>query len=373
MGYEVYKSGKDGFRVIEVTYKNGTRSKRTVKKEAWAGLGFSQDMSRQQAKDHASQLNSESLFKREMNKKIVNIGDRLAKGKLVDSVFLPEPLVQAFEDHLKGLGYDPNDKLKGKIYSRWNTVQKLISDLSISPEKYAKNSIQIYRWMQKHEYSPDTAKKFIRVLNLWGEFVLDREEKVYASVKPPHGDLKQDIRDTYMDSDSYQGESDPLTSEMLKKIKKDLIVEGNYEWLFISIWFGLRPSEIDSLINSKNFEVKFDHENNVDVLWVYQSKLGNIDREKRWKLIPILFTEQEKALQYIREKSFKRPLLKTLQKHTSGYITLYGGRKGFQDLMCTIKNRSIYEVSQWLGHQSINMTLSRYKNRKRVALDKKAG
>lgn len=149
--------------------------------------------------------------------------------------------------------------------------------------------------------------------------MLDREERVYAPVKPPHGDLKQDIRDTYMDSDSYQGESDPLTPDMLKKIKKDLIVEGNCEWLFISIWFGLRPSEIDSLVNAKNFEVKYGHENKVDVLWVYQSKLGYIDREKRGKLIPILFTEQEKALQYIQSKSFKRPLLKTLQKHTSGY------------------------------------------------------
>jgi len=370
MAYEVYRSGKNGFRLYLVDYSLKPKKQTKIEHEAYVALGFSKNMSFEEAKARKNQINAERKVEFQ---KVINITAARKQQSLLRSAFLPPELIKAFEYHLEELGYDRTDKQKGKIFSRWNTVQKIILHLEVPIEKYARNRVKIYRWLEKNKYAPDTVKKHIRTLNMWSEFNADKFDRTFEPVKLPVADHKQAIRDVYIDSEDYRSESDPLSPEILEKIRSDLTVVGNYEWLFISIWFELRPGEVDNLKNSKNFDVKFDKDNKIDILWVYQSKLGRVDREKRWKLIPILYPEQQKALEYFKAKEFKRPLLKTLKKYAPGYITLYGGRKGFQDLMCNSKGRSIYEVSQWLGHQSIEMTLKRYRNRKKVALDKKIG
>jgi integrase len=154
---------------------------------------------------------------------------------------------------------------------------------------------------------------------------------------------------------------------MLDKYKSGFTVEGNYNWLLISIWFGLRPTEIDSLRKIASWRIEKDKDLGIDVLWIYQSKLTSIEREKRWKPLPIIFPEQKLAVEIIKSGSFKRPLAKTLKKiFLNKRITCYAGRKGFIDLMLA-RNQRLEDISSWLGHQDIAITWRKYRNKKRVA------
>jgi integrase len=129
---------------------------------------------------------------------------------------------------------------------------------------------------------------------------------------------------------------------------------SQYNWLYLSVWLGLRPNEVDKLIDDEFVRILFDKQG-IPILWVYQSKLTSIPPRFRWKLIPL----------------FERPLAKTVKKYLGSNITLYGGRKGFTDLMLSI-NQRLENISQWMGHSTIDRTWKHYKCRTMVHYDKKA-
>lgn len=99
------------------------------------------------------------------------------------------------------------------------------------------------------------------------------------------------------------------------------------------------------------------------IIWIFQTKIIALPLEDRWKPIPLLFEEQEFALQIIKSKSFKRPLIKTMRKYFGKGIDLYGGRKGFVDLMLS-KGQSLENISIWMGHSTLDRTWRSYKNKK---------
>jgi integrase len=81
------------------------------------------------------------------------------------------------------------------------------------------------------------------------------------------------------------------------------------------------------------------------------------------------------ATKIIKSGNFKRPLTKTVRHHFGEHTTLYGGRKGFTDLMLGHQQR-LENISQWMGHSSIDRTLRNYKSRTITHYDlpnKKAG
>jgi len=240
MAYEVYRSGKNGFRLYLVDYSVTPKKQTKIESEAYTYLGFSKEMSYEEALARKKQLNSQKkLEAKEVQERnaVLNITKMKKHYSLVEDAFLSSDLVLAFEKHLEALGYNRDDNQKKKIFSRWATVQKLIKDLSIPVEKYARssNSTKIYKWFARNEYAPDTVKKLLHVLNMWGEFVSEEHNQTYAPVKLPRSQYKQEIREAYLDSKSFRSESDPLTPEILHQIQKDLVVPGNFEWLAISI------------------------------------------------------------------------------------------------------------------------------------------
>lgn len=162
-------------------------------------------------------------------------------------------------------------------------------------------------------------------------------------------------------------ESLPLTPEKLQKAK-DKLLPDQFNWLFLSIWLGLRPEEVDMLAQPKKFKVEKNSKMKVTVLFVYQSKLQSISESKRWKAIPLFREEQKKCLKIIESKAFKRPLNKTVRKHVGRGITLYGGRKGFVDLMLSLGQR-LENISMWLGHKDISTTWQHYKDKNVVNFD----
>jgi integrase len=90
-------------------------------------------------------------------------------------------------------------------------------------------------------------------------------------------------------------------------------------------------------------------------------------RERRWKPIPVIYPEQEIALEFLSGERLVRPCLKTLQKYAgNSKIGLYGGRKGFTDLMLSL-GQKIEDISIWMGHTSIEVTWRYYKNKRAVS------
>lgn len=137
------------------------------------------------------------------------------------------------------------------------------------------------------------------------------------------------------------------------------------------MFFGLRPSEIDALTNPKHYKLEFDPQNQIDVIFVYQNKLKHLAETKRWKVIPLHEPEQKTALEYIKNKEFKRPLTKTLKRlfETKG-IDTYSPRKGFTDLMLG-RGYQLEDISTFLGHTSKETTWKHYKNKLTFKLPKK--
>jgi hypothetical protein len=104
------------------------------------------------------------------------------------------------------------------------------------------------------------------------------------------------------------------------------------------------------------------NEDGSSVLWIYQEKLVSVPPRYRWKLLPVFLPEQEAGLTLIERGEFKRPLVKTVKRHFGSRVTLYGGRKGFSDLMLSL-GQDFINISQWMGHSSIQRTWKSYKSR----------
>jgi len=96
---------------------------------------------------------------------------------------------------------------------------------------------------------------------------------------------------------------------------------------------------------------------------VYQTKLIALPPDDRWKPIPILFEEQRFALRILESRNFRRPIVRTVHTYFGARVDLYGGRKGFSDLMLS-KGHSIENISIWMGHSTLDRTWRSYKNRR---------
>ncbi len=142
--------------------------------------------------------------------------------------------------------------------------------------------------------------------------------------------------------------------------------EGQYEYVHATFYFGLRPSELDSILKDKS-NFKITASSGVKVLNVNQSKLSSIAEDKRWKGIPAILPEQLEAIKNLQSGKIKKPLLKTIKKILTDHPTigLYSGRKGFTDLMLSY-NQTLEDISAWMGHKSIDRTWKHYKNKKAV-------
>ncbi|MFV8258272.1 hypothetical protein ACNQKP_10710 [Bdellovibrio bacteriovorus] len=281
----------------------------------------------------------------------------------------PDEYIQAFKEKLKEENFGSNRHLL-KLYSHFNFIQQMCIQLKIEPKDYKEASKKIYKYFVERKISVNYSARIISLLNRWGLFVSRKQRSFYDEVPVPRGreqsaiaDAQKTKRGTETDLGVRQ-ESLPLTPAKLEKAKKFLIPE-QYNWLKLSVWFGLRPEEVDMLVDEKKFRLEFNLKNKIHVLHVYQSKLQSVAEDKRWKKIPIVFKEQQECLDVISAGSFKRPLHKTVRKYVGKGVTLYGGRKNFVDMMME-KGQKLEDISLWLGHASIETTWSHYKDKDQV-------
>ncbi len=363
--FYIRKNTKPGSWTLYYEYtENAKTVQQRVPDLGYSSLGVDPNLSLEEARKRIKRLNQERSLKKKDIKSKIAAAHNVATLNSYDKVLFPQEYVDEFATKVlnKGFGGDAHKK---KIRVHFNFIQKMIKSLRLLPYQYSENQESIYRYFIKQKVSLSYARKLVSMLNAWGQFVSKKETKYFGPLNSPRANAAWEISDsqrTKKGKTSELGvrtESNPLPPDLLEKFKTKMNVE-TYNYLFITVWFGLRPYEVEQLSDTSTWSVI--EEGGVQALKIYQSKLKNLERSKRFKFIPILYKEQEKALKIIKEGQYKRPTAKAVRKIFGSNITLYGGRKNFTDLMLKL-GQKIKDVSLWLGHADISTTWKSYKQK----------
>lgn len=362
------KSGQVYWRLINETWENNKRKDSHIPSDQLLQWGFTPSMTVEEARARAKALNAQG----KLDKQKLAALSSMKRREIIDSAYLPITLVQEFEQYLqKRMDVGPNGQSKWKkAQYHWAYAQRIVQALEMPPSQWEEEAASVYNCFVKGKTSRFYMSKVLSVLNLWGRFLARKTGQSFIDIPPPNNYYKQLIMDAHADSGKKSKESAPLTPDMLEAARSKL-KEEQYNWLYLSIWFGLRTSEVDGLGKAGRSRLDLKDPCGHPVLWVYQTKLagGGVAREDRWKAIPCFRPEQLAALELIGKH--KRPLVQTVQRYIAEDVNLHGGRKGFQDLMEGL-GREFTEISAWLGHQSLNMTWGPYRNKKQAKFKKAA-
>lgn len=276
---------------------------------------------------------------------------------------MPEVFKEEFElKYITGRYRNPGWKRRFEV--GWRAAQRMLIAVQLDPVDWYDDCYQFYDYLHKQRFSFSYIRKILLITNLWGHFLSRRLGQSFIRIPIPNGTEKARLLDAYFEKCGFRtNESEPLTKENLLHARSKLKPE-HYNWLYLSVWLGLRPREVDQLKDARYIRLQ-PGLNGKTILWIYQTKLPAIPPQYRWKLIPIIFTEQDAALEIIRSLQFKRPNGKLVKKYFGQNTTLYGGRKGFTDLMLAYQQDFIH-ISQWMGHSSIERTWRNYKSRQIV-------
>lgn len=360
MAFIIRKSPKTGFRLTQEVW---TPKRRTtvVPREAYHALGIRHDMTFEEAQERVKQINIQSQIEA---KKIAAASKRIADAKLIDKAYLPTTYVQSFEAQLKEDYSDNPDRLD-TLCRHWRAAQRLISKLQIDPKDFYADRNRIYNEYRANKWSTSYIKAITAMLNQWGFHCARKGNSFYQPVPRLTPSLTERQVDAREDLENRRTPAEPLKWSDLKNIRSTFANEGltlQWNWLYISLFLGLRPTETDNLKHEKYWKLQHDKEKKIDIILIYQTKLSSIPKDKRWKPIPIVFKEQKEVVELIKAKQFKRPLNKTIQRLMEGQIETYSPRKGFVDLMLE-RGFSLEDISTFLGHADISMTWKHYKDK----------
>jgi len=376
MSYQVSKvrlrpDGTIYWRLFWVDRSGNDRKYTAISVKDYKLHSFSELMSFDEARARQKELNLKSQIKKQDEKKKVAASKRLNQLSKLKSAFLPETEITEFEDRILFKKFSRNtESLKYRRFlSHWYYVQKMIAEVKVDPSDYHEECHIFYQYFEQQQTSPEYVSKLIRILNAWGYFYCRKTNKPFLPMSNPRGRDKQRIADKYASKPDTRGEADRLTPEMLESTKSKLL-DYNYNFLYLTCWLGLRPQECEALKDQTKW--RLESQDGVQVLWIYQSKLMSVPAKKRYKPIPLLFPQQIKCLEIIKEGNFKRPLNKTLKHLFPGKrIRNYSGRKNFVDLLLNLGQKP-EDISIMLGHSSIETTWQFYKDKQQVRFTKPA-
>lgn len=379
MGYVVKKKTPPSFSVV---YENrakdrpaGTPREQIIPKSEYPRLGLTPESSIEEARTRIKFLNSADNLKRRNEAAVARAIADSKNDELVESTFLPADLVTEFKSKILIKRFADGEKQARyqRLLVHWNFTQRMIAELKLEPKDYADSSTEFYRYFEKARISTSYATKVLRILNAWGQFYAKAMGAWgIAEVKNPKGIRREKLVRANHSKSGHRGPADPLTPQALeKKAARQEMSPENYNWLFLSVWLGLRPEEIENL-KAKPEHHRWETHDGVKVLFVFQTKLIAVSVDKAWKPIPLLTPEQRECVAIIKAGQFKKPLNKILRRaFPYARITAYSGRKGFTDLMLSY-GQELEQVSVWLGHQTIEMTWRHYKQKQKVRFKKVA-
>lgn len=379
MGYFIralpWKKSLPKWKVQFVSYKKEDIKKSPAKKpkkewdvdrDRWRSLGFHNLMNLEEARVRVRQLNAQRHLKEQEKRIQLRKLEEEQYAKRIDSV-LPIEFVAEFEQRFlrtrdsetaRGL------RKKSRAYVLWKAAQKLIYEMQIDPSDWLYSAHEIYDYFHRRKLSLRYSLAILKFVNLWGFFISKKLARPFHPVPIPRGYERQRLLDSFYEKDRRKVAvaSKEIEPERLDEIREKTN-QPNFNWIYLSVWFGLRPQEDDNLHNASLWRLE-TLETGRKILWVFQTKIIALPPEDRWKPIPIIFEQQEFALRIIESGVFKRPLTKTIRKHFGQGTTLYGGRRGFVDLMLS-KRQALENISIWMGHSTLDRTWRSYKQRRK--------
>ena len=366
MGIFPYKT-KKGFSVILETWTPSRRTRKLATTN-YPTYGLTEHMSLEQAKVVAKDYNTGEAFKKQLNAQITI---QAQANYYLNDKSLPEFLTEAFSLELKK-EYKGNEQRLKTIEQHWLACRVMLTVLKIDYTEFHDKRFEIFNYYETKLWSADYIKRITKITNKWGSFCARKRGTFFEAI-PKIGIRFNQIAEARRNNPDIRKPATPLNWIDLNNLKttfenENLIKQWN--WLYVGLFFGLRPSEIESLKkdkqpnkNEKFYRIEPDTQNKIDVLFVYQNKLKNLPESKRWKIIPIYEKEQIEAWSIIQSGAFQKPLNKTLKRlFRIEDIGAYSPRKGFTDLMLERKYE-LEDISTFLGHTSIEMTWRHYKNK----------
>ncbi len=353
---------------IEGAYRPSHRRTWDISKDRWSSLGFHAGMSYEEAKVRMRQLNAE-LHLKYQEERIRRLEKEKRESKLRRDSLLPEKFVEEFEKLFLQVRYEKTVRGRRsfrRVSTIWNATQKMIETIRIDPWEWFFHMKTIYDYFRSRQLSLYYIHAILRTANLWGFFISRKLAKPFLPVGVPRGYERQLLLESFYQKSKRRRPSLPLTTEILVRAK-DKMRPSHFNFLYLTMWFGLRPQEVENLKKMSSCTVERINSGR-RILKVFQTKLVALPPEDRWKPIPILYSEQEFGPGIISPGNFRRPLSKTVHRYFGAGYDLYAGRKGFTDLMLS-KGHSLENISIWMGHSSIDRTWRSYKNKRRFHLD----
>lgn len=323
-------------------------------------LGLQPEMDVTKARE-VLRVGQEDLKKRERDRRRHEITQRLTERREAKSIYLPDSVVDNFESQVI-------KRLKIRE-PHWLVARDYVIKADLHPEKWFEESTVFYALFEKDSRSPDYTRRILRVLNEYGWFYCKFFNRVWRNIPNPRGDWRARVYKAYKRKVLASGREiyvPRLDSEKLL-VKESEFQPEEFNWLWVSLWFGLRPREINEYQEGQKWRVKIWHDKSIgkEVLTVFQSKID--DKPKH---IPILYPEQQRASKMLQEAVFKQPFIGRVRRILDSPVKLYSGRKGFVNLMDD-RGHSLQEVSIWLGHENTETTLRYYWDIAKVFLEKR--
>lgn len=330
--------------------------------ERYQDLGFRQAMTIDEARARQRQLNS-GLRLRRISDRHLEIELKAKQSNLANAATFPEPFLVEFERRFL-LRRNFTDSDRRPSAACWSTAKRIILGLQLEPREWFDSVDRFYDYFHENAWSLSYIRKLLRLINHWGYFISRKMGMAFLPVPSPRGYERSRLSEAYYKKIAdKRRKSDPISAVQLEATRTQLH-ERHYNWLLLSVWAGLRPSEIDRLKQPGNFHIKRIPKG-PSVLWIYQEKLVALPPWERWKLIPLISKQQKGLSKIVRSGAFARPCVKTLRRYFGEGVGLYGGRKGFTDLMLN-RGYRLEEVSAWMGHTSIERTWRSYRDRLHV-------
>lgn len=345
MGYWI--EPQKGSRTWRVLFESVKVPKRTVKKTEWPNLGFDRCPTIDAARELCKSLNAHEKIKRQEEHRN-GVMRRLDSEGLSRCAYLPAALVKEFESGLR------DRKIRAE---HWRTALKGILVADIPPSEWKEKCTRFYDWFRDNAYSIDYVNTLRRAINTWGEFYTDRRGERFKPLPPPTGQHRISIMlayEAYRPKLGQKGRRRPSGRLSFKHLAtlKDKFTASEWNGLFVSISFGLRPEEIQkSLRTPGKSAVAKDR----SYIKVYQYKMERVEPNpiKRWKKIEVKTSEQRQAVEIIRSGGFILPRTQKLTgliDSRGREIDLYGGRKEFYPTMSKLFGKA--SVQDWMGHMS---------------------
>ncbi|CAK9252014.1 unnamed protein product [Sphagnum jensenii] len=361
------KQGRQKWALLWCWYETGNhvQQQKRVPITQYDTVGVPRSLTLEEARERTESINAQvELTSRE--RKRLGVIARLEGETLVQSAYLSPGDVHEFEQRILLERMSAEEAKGKKLLSHWRACKRVMTIVQLDISEWHEKPFKFYDHWKREKVSLSYIKKLIPLLNRWGFYQAKKYKKAFMSLPFPAGLESEKISDSYYTEYERGNESDPMTPAQLEANRNNL-KPAQWNWLYLAIWFGLRPKELDSLKRqpSKTTWSIGKNKHDVSLLYVYQSKLVRIPREKRTKHIPCLCPEQLECLKIIESGNFSRPLVKTLKKFFTEYTNCYAGRKGFTNLMLS-KGHQFNEVSKWLGHRSLDRSYNVYLDHQNV-------